>query len=869
MKTRQYISEGLSPDVARRRALKEFGERSAVEAACIGFAAVRDARYRRQAWRAAWLDDVRDAVRTMRRRPAAPLAVFSLLTVGIAMTGAALALSASVLRAQLPYPSPESLVALQGYLTQEGRRQTWPAGYLDMVDLDELVRPRMYLAAHSAARPLNLLTASGAGVVHAEMVSASYFEVLRVGAAQGRVFNQTEDRRSASAPVVVVSDDFWRTQLGGTAVIGTPLVLNERSYTIVGVMPRGFRGVTDEADLWLPVNAGATIYNANYINGRSLRWVSIIGRLSDGVTLAQGEEALRVASAELAKRHPQENGGLVFVPRDLQEHIFGTMPLSLYAAAAAAALVMLLVYINVGGLSLSRAVSMGHDFAVKSALGATTARLVRQSLVQWLLVAIVAAALTLAIVPAVARLILASGAFEMPSFVNLAVTPGVVLAVPLMALAGALVAAAAPVVLSQRVTLASIGAGGRATASPLIRRVGYAVVCAQIAVASALLFTGVLMIRTVIQLRTGVLGWHPANVGAMRIDLLGDRYGSDRAKWQLADDFLSRLEAVVPGPIALSGPGGVPTGQLFLTRATIDGYQPPAGSEPRPWLSWHAVTPAYFDVLGIDLRQGRAFTSADREGAQRVAIVTESFARQFWPGQDPVGRRIDSGVRENGNVVWMIVVGVTEDVDFEAHRRERDLADHVHVFVPLAQRAPAQPARAHLLVRSDKLAQVAEAARDALQTVAPTLPLHPPIVLADELERETVRDRLIAAILAIFAGVALAVSIIGIYATVAFEVSRRAPEYGLRLALGAARAHIVRLAAVRTAVVAGAGLLLGLGAGAALATTGRALLFGLEPLDAGTALLVSLILPVAAGLGLWRPLRKAATTDPATVLRQS
>jgi hypothetical protein len=249
-------------------------------------------------------------------------------------------------------------------------------------------------------------------------------------------------------------------------------------------------------------------------------------------------------------------------------------------------------------------------------------------------------------------------------------------------------------------------------------------------------------------------------------------------------------------------------------------------------------------------------------------MVTEALARRFWPNQDPIGRRIKFGQRDNPDVPWTIIVGVTADIDFEAHARERDLAAHEHLFVPFAQRAPSQPARANLLVKTDGLATVAAAARAALQELAPTLPLHAPIVLSEALERQTARDRLIAAILALFGGVALIVSILGIYCTVAFEVTRRAPEYAVRIALGAARSHIVRLATTETALVVGGGLAAGLATGAALATSGRALLFGIEPLDAATVAVVGLVLSAAAGVGLWRPLRRAVSIDAASALRQ-
>jgi hypothetical protein len=354
----------------------------------------------------------------------------------------------------------------------------------------------------------------------------------------------------------------------------------------------------------------------------------------------------------------------------------------------------------------------------------------------------------------------------------------------------------------------------------------------------------------------------------MRIDLLGERYLPEPAKWRFAEDLLSRLESRVQVPMALSGPGGVPTGELFLTRLTIEDFRPSEG-DVTPFLSWHMVTPGYFDVLGIRMRRGRAFTAADRADGQRVAIVTESFGQRFWPGADPIGRRMKLGLRDNQEVPWMTVIGVTADVDFEAHARERDIAANEHFFVPFAQRAPSTPARAHLVVRTDRLASVATAARETLHETAPTLPLHAPIVLSDALDRQTVRDRLIAALLTFFGVTALVVSVLGIYCTVAFEVSRRAPEYGIRLALGAARSHIVHLATADTAMVAGGGLVAGLATGAALATLGRGLLFGVQPADTSTTALVALLLAAAAAAGMWRPLRRAALTDPASVLRQN
>jgi predicted permease len=594
----------------------------------------------------------------------------------------------------------------------------------------------------------------------------------------------------------------------------------------------------------------------------------LVGRLEGRVSLAQGASALRSASLEIGRRDPQSNGGLVFEPLPLANRLLGAVPLSLYAAAAAAALVMFLVFVNLGGLSLSRSIAMQRDFAVRRALGASTARLFRQLAGQWLVVCGASGLASVVLARGVLHGVVSSGAFTLPSFVDASITAQILLSVPVLTAIGTIVAASAPVLLARHSALALVSTTNRSSATPAVRRLGQALIFAQVGVAAALLFTGVLMVRSVLHLQGGDLGWNPAGTAAMRIDLLGERYLQEAAKWRFADDLLSRLRSRLQVPAALSGPGGVPTGELFLTRLTIEDFRPPDG-DVTPFLSWHLVTPDYFDILGIQLRRGRFFTTADKAGGQPVAIVTDSFGKRFWPGADPVGRRLKLGARDNPAAPWVTVVGVTADVDFEAHARERDVVANEHFFVPFAQRAPSQPARAHLIVKTDRLATVAAAARDALREVAPTLPIHAPIVLSDALERQTVRDRMIAALLTFLGATAFVVSVLGIYCTVAFEVSSRAPEYGIRLALGAARAHIVQLATAHTAVVVGGGLIAGLATGAALASLGRGLLFGVQPADTGTTVLVAGLLAAGAGLGMWRPLRRAALTDPASVLRQN
>ncbi|MEM7352527.1 MAG: ABC transporter permease [Acidobacteriota bacterium] len=831
-----------------------------------------------------FLEDLRYAFRSLGRAPGFVAAVLIILALGIGATSAVFSVVKGLLLSPLPFEQPERLTRVYGTLPNQG----FPLSYLDFTDLRERNNVFTELAVHTVPRALNLSADGTPQSVLAEMVSANFFATLGVAPILGRTFTEDEAARGAPRRVAVLSHSFWERGFGkDPAILGKTVQLNDETYELVGVLPVWFRGVTDKADMWLPITLGAEIYNQYYIEDRGLRWLSAIGRLAPGVSLEQAHQSIESIGLALQQEWPDSNTSHGASVTDLTESWFGSLRAPLWTLQASSLLVLLIICTNIANLMLARALRRERDVAVRTALGAPRRRLVQQFLCESILLALTGSLIGLLLATFGTRALAELGALQLHSFVEIRLDATVVLATIFVALLCGLGFGLAPVFFSFRINLASTlkesGRGGVGAGHGRLRKV---LIIAEVALAVVLVIGAGLVTKSFQKLTSSELGFAPDRLLTMQMDLLGHSYVEETDRWLLARRFLDELASVSGiDSFALSSPGGAPTSELMGRYFTIEERVRPDPSEDTLLLPYHAVTPGYFETLGATLLEGRGFESQDIDGALKVMVVTRSAAEAYWPGESPIGKRVLAGWRDSAESLpedertlvpslrptapWYTVVGMVADVAYEGRTRSPEFDTPVHIFVPLLQMAPASPPRMHLLARADGVSpgNLIGPLRQALKQVAPSLPLHGFATVQGLLDDQSSRDRFLVLLMTLFALIALILAVVGIYAVIAYNVQQQSREIGLRMALGANAAAILKLLSSQALKMVAAGLVLGLLAALALGRYLESILFGVVPSDPFILVSTVVFFLIVTLLAIYVPLRSALRINPATTLQ--
>lgn len=712
----------------------------------------------------------------------------------------------------------------------------------------------------------------------AEMVAPAYFTVLGARPLLGRILRPDEDSAAGGAPVVLLSHAFWQRRFSGdSAVLGRALRVAGRSLTIVGVMRPGFVGVSGSADLWVPATMAPLLSYPEYLTTPQ-HFISAIGRLEPGVTLAQAERRLEVVAGRVAAiRDPSEvEAGSVWLTRAMplnQARVTGTTRNSLLLLLGGAVLLYLLTVANVINLLLARAASRTREAAVRLALGGTSWQRVRDVAGEGIVLALAGTALGCVLAWLAAPLLAlppegwgprslygSLGAFSTPVFGLRALAIGVTLA-----LLTALLVSWPPAVALLRPPLshalrdgAGVTAGGATLRRLSLRGV---IVALEAALAVVLLVVGGLLLESFRRMRGTELGITPDGVLSFWI-----RPSEAQVTAEDAPAFITRVLAAIeaiPGVEAATVDGGGPLSgsarsTLFIAKA------PPARPEDAPRILRHYVAPRHFQVLGVPLLRGRVFTDEDRAGSPRVAIISQSAAERFWPGRDPLGERIwfGGGLNFNSAETSAEIVGVVGDVAYEPLDVE---STRWSFYTPYRQFT--WGARAVLVrTRGDPLALV-PAIRKALLSVHPDVPIVEVRTLRELIGDSWARQRFDATLFGVFGTVALLLASAGVSAVVAYSVSRRRQEMGLRLALGATPARVRRLVVwegLRYPVI---GLVLGVPLAVACTRLVRGALYQVAPGNPVVPLVAVGLLLLAAVAGCLVPAWRAARIDPATTLR--
>jgi predicted permease len=792
--------------------------------------------------------DLRIAARSLARRPGFTAAALLTLAVGIGLNTTVFSLVYGVLLRELPYPDPDRVVALLERV-DDGLNVASPPNFLDWRERN---------ASFSAMGAFDTGRVNLTGGDEPERVSVAYltgevFAALNVAPALGRTL-AAGDAVAGAAPVVVLGHEVWQRRFGGDrSILGRPVEFDGVARTVVGVMPPSFRFPIAGADAWLPL-----VFADNVETQRGAHWLTVVARLRPGVSLEAARVDMRRIGAQLAAEYPRHNAGTSVDVSLYAERSTGHLRTSFLLLWGAVGLVVLIASANLANLTLAAGAGRVRAAAVRAALGAGRARLVRQSLVESALLGALGGVVALPLAWAATRAMVVLLPADLPRLGDVRFDLPIALFGLALAVATGLVFGILPALQGSRVDLQNVFRGERGT--PAASRLRAALVAGEIALGVLLVVGAGLMLKSLFTLARVDAGLVARDVLTFGVSLPA----ADYAEPQEQAAFYERVAADLGGlaPVASVGAvWGLPmTGFRFSSSFDIEG-----DPQEREAGEINVADPGFFATLRIPVLAGRGFEATDRAGAPRVLLASAAAARRFFPDGDAIGRRLRFHARPNRNVRFEgEIVGIVGDVRSDG--LDRDV--RALFYVPLAQ---AGVDSADLVVRAQEGHQplaLADAARAAVRRLDPQVPIADLQPLERVVAASIGDSRLYGLLLALFAAVALLLAAVGIYGVTAYVVAGRRREMGVRAALGATRAAIVGLVLRGAAGPAAAGLACGLVASFAFTRLLRGVLHGVDPLDpwvlaAALAILAAVALSAAA-----LPARRAARLDAALALRE-
>jgi len=812
------------------------------------------------------LRDLRFAVRSLLKSPGFTAVAVATIALGIGANTTIFSLINGILLRPLPYHDPDKLVALD---LMSGSSQ-FPWSYPMFEDLRRDQRSFESVAGFSTWSG-NLTGIDNPLRVRVELVSASYFPVLGIEPALGRVFRPEEDQEPDAHPLALLSYRFWRQQYAGDSrIIGRSIHLNQLPYTVVGVMPQGFYGQTDDIDVWIPLTMAPSFYGSpEKLSVVWSFWLRAIARLKPEVSLARSRAQMGPLAKAIDAAHPHPN---LMAPWELRPMALAdaktdpALRKSLFIMFGAVGFVLLIACVNMANLLIGRSISRQKEVAVRLAIGASRGALIRQFLTESVLLGLVggiAGLFVAAYAVDVATMLRpeASGDFwalyarsMKPESVQL---DGSVLAFNFMLsiLAGVLFGLL-PALQASRLDLSlalKAAVGGWSARWSSLRRMNSrsVLIAGEMAMALVLLAGAGLMIESFARLLKTHIGADTDHILTASADL-PSRVAWTPAAARFHQQLLSRI-AAAPGVRDVSVSNSIPV----RGQGNVNGVFP-AGKETKV-AGIHAASPGYFKVFRIPLRRGRLFDDRDRDGATKVVLLSEKAASHLWPGEDPIGRHIGVPVWEEGQRTAE-VVGIVGDVRYEGV--EGPLFDDIYVCYwqypeggNLAVRTVGDPASLARLVRS------------AIHSLDKDLPVYGVETMDQQLASSTSRLRFSAVLLAVFAALALALAAIGMYGVVAYSVAARTREIGIRLALGAKREDLFKLVIGDGLLLCFAGLAIGIPSALVATRVLSSFLYDTKPGDPVAFAAVSLVLIVVAIVAAYLPARRAMKVDPMVALR--
>ncbi len=865
-KTDQYIAQGLDPEAARRYAIRDMdgiGRRKEECRDMRGMNVIQDL-----------VQDLRYGLRTLLKDRSFSAVALLILALGIGANTAIYSAVDSTLLRRLPFQDPDRLMKVS---------LTTPSMYGDPPRTDmvwsypkyETFSQLQRVFEDTAVYQSHAFNLSGDGEpeqVRGEIVGASYFRVLGEQPEVGRTFLPEEDRTAGTHFVVILSGPLWRRRFAGSPqVLGRTVRIDLKNYTIVGVMPAGFQPLSGQADVWIPAHT----LDADELGERWNHSWDVIARLKRGVSVEQAKRAAVALGQQVDAAHPGHFKGWGAIARTLNEvRVDPVVRKSILVLFAAVGLVLLIACVNIANLLLARSTSREREIAIRLAVGAERWRLVRQLLVESVLLAFAGALLSVAVTFSGVRLLAAINPANGGSFARIRIsgltqiglssihldsrallfTFGIALITGVIFGLLPAIAASNPDLTS---ALKSTSASKTGHAAFRLLTGKSILVVAEFALAFMLLVSAGLMMKSFGRLLATRVGVDPEDVLSLRIDVPSSNQDRD-----VETPFFEQLENGIrslPGVLSAGMSNCYPlaggcNGTLIWFR---DRPEVPSGTEPT--VGVHFVSPEYFKTLKIPLLRGRWFEPTDRKGKTKVVLISEAAAKKFWPGQDPIGRPI--GVGQGGFGDRAEIIGIVGDVRYG----EMDEPPIPDVYISYLQ-SP----RSSLMIfvrATTSPAALIPAVRRQVHELNKDLPVYDIQLLPNRMAASTARARFSATLLAVFALLALALAAIGIYGVMSYVVAQRTHEIGVRMALGAEPGNVRWLMLARGATLALAGVVIGILGSLASTRVLASLLYQVKPGDPSTYAVISAVLGVAALVAIYVPARRATRVDPMVALR--
>lgn len=812
--------------------------------------------------------DIRYGARMLRKSPGFTLVAVLTLALGIGANAAIFSIVNAVLLQPLPFPQPDRLVYVSTLAERaSGVQVDGAASYPDFLDW----RSSNHVFSALASYHDDQFTLTGTGQalhVSGETVSADFFSAVGVQPALGRGF--TPDEEKPGVHVVVLSHELWQSVFGGNrAIVGQNITLNQSSYQVVGIMPAGFSFPLEgnRPKLWRTFAVEAEVTSPGdrpVTQSRGAHFLHTIGRLKDGATLQQAQEDMGLIMGALSKHYPDTNKSRskAKVLPELEYLVGDTRP-ALLVLVLSVGCVLLIACVNVANLLLARASTRSREIAVRSALGAARGRVVRQLLTESLLLSLTGAALAIPLASVAVKLFLRVSPEDVPRMGEATVSGAVILFTVGLAVLTSIVFGLAPALRSANPNLLQfMKEGTRGTsAGSSHQRLRSALVVAETAIGLVLLVTAGLLLRSFHRLVSVDPGFNPDHVLTFNFDLPEAKYNEEQQA-RFYSDLLPQLRTL-PGVTSVGGLAPLPlSGDTFIISFQIEGRPVPPSEEPSA--DTRFASSDLFRTLGIPLINGRDFNDRDDIKSPRVIIVNEAFAKRFFPNENPLGKRITPGLREHGIKIPREIVGVVGNVRHRALSTE----PRPEYYLPYGQ-VPGSNMSICLRTSGDP-ASLTSAARSALASLDPDLPVYDVKTLQDYVASSVAQPRLHALLLEGFAVLALVLTTIGIYGVVAYSVVQRTQEIGIRMTLGASRGDVLKMVLKGALRLVAAGVLIGV-FGAMIATRSfsslSGMLFQVKPLDTITFISVTAILAAVSLLASYIPARRATRVDPMVAVR--